>query len=108
MFMLFFMLKNRGNKNGFQWDAYHPLDDRIPACTGHGVYSSNHWVGGIYLGGVVCPGGCLPPGGGGVCPRGVCLPRHYVTKRMTRKLFNMQIQFFLFELVATFIQSIVC
>ena len=81
MFMLFFMLKNRGNKNGFQWDAYHPLDDRIPACTGQGVYSSNHWVGGIYLGGElsaqggvcprggVCPGVCVCPGG---CLPGVC------------------------------------
>ena len=72
MFMLFFMLKNRGNKNGFHWDAYRTLDDRIPACTGQGVYSSNHWAGGIYL-----VGGCLPRGvsaqEGGVCPGG-CIP----------------------------------
>ena len=27
------------NKNAFQWDAYHPLVDRIPACTvAEGVY----------------------------------------------------------------------
>ena len=25
------------NKNAFQWDAYHPLVDRLPACTGQGV-----------------------------------------------------------------------
>ena len=33
---------------------------------------------------------------------------HNATKRMTGKVFNMQIQFFLFELVATFIQSMAC
>ena len=35
------------NKNAFQWDAYRPLVDRIPACTVQGgVYPSMHWAGG--------------------------------------------------------------
>ena len=74
------------NKNAFQWDAYHPLVDRIPACTakGRGLYPSMHWARGCVsqhaLGrgvsalGVSAQGGCLP---GGVClwsQRG-CLPR---------------------------------
>ena len=51
-------LKFKLNKIAFQWDTYHPLVDRIPACTGQGD---------------VCPGGCVPRGclpRGGVC-RGV-------------------------------------
>ena len=53
------------NKNAFQWDAYHPLVDHIPACTAQG-------------GGSAQAGGCQPrevsakgvsasgPGDGGV------------------------------------------
>ena len=41
--------KNKSYKNAFQSDAYRPLVDRMPACTGR-------------MG--VCPGRCLP---GGVC-----------------------------------------
>ena len=48
------------NKNAFQWDAYRPLVDRIPAYTVQG---------GVCLGGVSAPWGCLPRG---VCPGGVC------------------------------------
>ena len=63
----------KDDKNAFQWDAYRPLVDRIPACNAQGG-------GGVCPGGV-CPGGCLPgrvclggvgPGGGGVCLGGVC------------------------------------
>ena len=83
------------NKIAFQWDAYRPLVDHIPACTGRGGVSA--WGGGVCQGDVcrggVCIGGlpgvevsargCLP---GGVCPGGVCpavsaqgcLPRGYV------------------------------
>ena len=46
------------NNNAFQWDAYHPLVDRIPACNGQGD---------------VCLGGCLPRGGVSAAQRGVCL-----------------------------------
>ena len=46
------------NKNAFQWDAYRPLIDRIPACTVAGG-------GGTCLGGT-CPGGV--PAMGGTCP----------------------------------------
>ena len=63
------------NKIAFQWDAYHPLVDHIPACTGWGVCLPGGCLpGGVCIG--VCPGG-----GGGVCqgisarwclPRGVC------------------------------------
>ena len=35
------------HKNAFQWDAYRPLVDRIPACT---------------MAGGTCPGGCACPG----------------------------------------------
>ena len=55
-------------KNAFQWDAYRPLVDRIPACTGQGgVYPSMHWAGGVSQHAL---GACLPRGNGGVC-RGV-------------------------------------
>ena len=54
-------------KNAFQWDAYCPLVDRIPACTAQGVYLP----GGVPAGGCTFPGmylpvGCTCPGGGGV------------------------------------------
>ena len=68
------------DKYAFQWDAYRPLVDCIPACTvcggggcipactGQGVcvYPSMHWAGRVSGWGGVCPGG-------GVCPKG-CLP----------------------------------
>ena len=75
------------NKNAFQWDAYCPFVDHIPArtgqggvsaqggvcpgggyilaCTGQGgVYPSMHWAGSV------CPGGCLQgvSAPGGFCP----------------------------------------
>ena len=63
------------NKNAFQWDAYHPLVDRIPACTGQGggVYPSMHWAGGCVYPSMHWAGGCLdiPKGGGGCLPIGV-------------------------------------
>ena len=48
------------NKNAFQWDAHHPLVDRIPACTGQ-------------------EGGCMPACTGWGCisactGQGVCIP----------------------------------
>ena len=46
------------NKNAFQWDAYCPLVDRIPACTVGGVYLS----GGVYLPGGVSAWECTCPG----------------------------------------------
>ena len=71
--------RHKSNKNAFQWDAYRPLFDRIPACTVQGVSAQ----GGVCLGGCL-PGGCLPMGvsaqgegvstQGGVCLGG-CLPR---------------------------------
>ena len=78
--------ENIFNKNAFQWDAYRPLVDHIPACTGQegcvcipactrqGVCVSQHVLGrgvsaqgvsarglGVCLGGV-CPQECLPGG----------------------------------------------
>ena len=54
-----------GNKNAFQWDAYRPLVDRIPACT---------VAGGTCPGGEPAQGGCTYPGGctslGGVPAQG--------------------------------------
>ena len=56
------------NKNAFQWDAYHPLVDYIPAFTRQGgcvypsihcsgwVYPSRHWAVGVSV------RGCLPEG----------------------------------------------
>ena len=32
------ILNYRQNRIAFQWDAYRPLVDRIPACTAQGVY----------------------------------------------------------------------
>ena len=63
-------------KNAFQWDAYSPLVDGIPACTaqggcvsqhamGRGVYPSMHWAGAC-LPRWVSAWGCLPRGWGGV------------------------------------------
>ena len=46
------------NKNTFQWDAYHPLVNRIPTCTAQGGVPR----------GSVCPGGCLPLVPGGMPP----------------------------------------
>ena len=68
---------NWSNKNAFQWDAYLPLVDHIPACTGQrGCIPT-------------CIGqGCLPRGvsgqGGvwlrwGVWPRGGCLAKRGVS-----------------------------
>ena len=65
------------NKNVFQWDAYRPLVDRIPALDrGEGVHPSMHWAG----------GGCIPAciGQGGVYPcmhwAGGCLARGVSTQ----------------------------
>ena len=74
--------QNFANKNAFQWDAYRPLVDRIPACTGQGGGVSQNALarseclpGGVCLGSVysggVCPGGVCPRG----CLPGWCLPR---------------------------------
>ena len=62
------------NKNAFQSDAYRPLVDHIPACTGQGaMYPSMHWVGGVYqVGGCLFPGGCLVLGDGAWSQGGVC------------------------------------
>ena len=90
-------IMNKQNKNAFQWDVYHLLVDRIPACTGQGgVYPSMHWAGGCIpactgQGGVYpsmhwagaypsmhWAGGCLSSGmspQGGVCPEGGVFPQ---------------------------------
>ena len=48
------------NKNAFQWDAYHPLVDRIPVCTGQRVYVSQHALGrGVSAQGGVYARGCV-------------------------------------------------
>ena len=61
------------DKNAFQWDAYRPLVDHIPACTvARGVYMP-----GVYLPAGTCPGVYLPgevPTQGGVPAWGVYLP----------------------------------
>ena len=60
------------NKYAFQWDAYRPLVDRIPACTAQGGICPRG-------GGAARGGGCLPKGslsGGG-------LPRPRPVNRMT-------------------------
>ena len=41
------------NKNAFQWDAYRPLVDRIPACIVQGAVSAQ---GGVCTGGVSARG----------------------------------------------------
>ena len=71
--MLFFILRvttswilySFRNKNAFQWDAFRPLADRIPACIALGVSAQE---GCVFLRGV-CPGrrGRV---GGWVCPGG--------------------------------------
>ena len=66
------------HKNAFQWDAYRPLVDRIPACTAHveGVCPGGVYLpGGTYPREVYLPGGVPGPGGGGVPAQGgVYLP----------------------------------
>ena len=66
---------NKGHvmyNNAFQWDAYCPLVDHIPACTVQGGVSQ-HALGGVPARGVVyLPWGCTFPGD--VC-LGVYLPR---------------------------------
>ena len=78
--MLIFLccLNLKINKNAFQWDAYRPLVDRIPACTGQGrgclpvgCLLEGVCLGGIYLEGGVCLGGVCP---GEVSAQGRCLP----------------------------------
>ena len=55
-------------KNAFQWDAYHPLVDRIPACTGQGGVCPGEGClpRGVSAWGVACLG--LSAGGGCLCP----------------------------------------
>ena len=60
------------NENAFEWDAYRPLVDHIPACT----VAGGGWVG-VPVGGCTCLGaggvpaqGVYLPGGGGVPARG--------------------------------------
>ena len=76
-------------KNAFQWDAYRPLVDRIPACTvvrgctclgGNCPRGCTCWgvylPGGTCLGGVYLPGGCTcrgVPAKRGVLARGAYL-----------------------------------
>ena len=50
------------NKNAFQWDAYHPFVDCIPACTAQG---------GVSASGQGAGGGCLPVVPGRYLPRRV-------------------------------------
>ena len=45
------------NKNAFQWDAYCPLVDCIPACTVQGVSTQGVSARGVSTQGDVCPGG---------------------------------------------------
>ena len=59
--------KSIENKIAFQWDAYRPLVDPIPACTVQGGVCP----GGVSVRGYL-PRGCLPRG---CLPRGVFLPR---------------------------------
>ena len=58
MIPLDLQLKESPNKNAFQWDAYRPLVDRIPACTAQKGVSTQgvSAQGGVYPGGGVCPG----------------------------------------------------
>ena len=53
------------NKNAFQWDAYRPLVDLIPACTvAGGGWEGVYLPRGVYLpGGCTCPGWVYLPGG---------------------------------------------
>ena len=77
--------KKSDKKNAFQWDAYRPLVDRIPTCSGgctcpgrvyllRGVYLPGGVPaqGGCTYQGVYLPGGCTCPGGhlpkGSTCP----------------------------------------
>ena len=55
------------NKNAFQWDAYRPLVDRIPACTVQaGCLPREGLPRGVSAREVSAWGECLP--------RGVCIP----------------------------------
>ena len=68
-----------GNKNAFQWNAYHRLVDHIPACTGQGFFPACTRQGGACLEEVclrVSAWGCLPRGlsaEGVSAQRDVCL-----------------------------------
>ena len=58
------------NKNAFQWDAYRPLVDRIPAYTVQGAYLNR---GGVPAWGIPAAG-CLP---------GVCVSQHAMGQTST-------------------------
>ena len=61
VFILRWQRNGRLNKNAFQWDAYRPLVDRIPACTGQGWGVSQHALGmGVCIPACTGEGGCLP------------------------------------------------
>ena len=72
------------HKYAFQWDAYHPLVDRIPACTAHRGCVSQHALGRGYLPRGCLPRWCLPMGVSVwvVSAQGVC-SRHPPLNRMT-------------------------
>ena len=57
------------NKNAFQWDAYHRLVDRIPACTARGGVCQG-WGGGVFQGVSARGRGgmCIPPCNGADTP----------------------------------------
>ena len=69
---------NSLNKYAFQWDAYRPLVDRIPAGTvQRGGLPKGVSAQGVSAQGVSAPGmsawGCLP---GGACPGGMGVSQH--------------------------------
>ena len=61
------------NKNAFQWDAYRPLVDHIPACT---VVGGCTCPGVVYLLGVYLPRRGVPAWGERVYLPGGYLPRY--------------------------------
>ena len=77
MGILFKSHKFMENKNAFQWDAYHPLVDCIPACTAQGVSAQGRCLPrGVSTQGVSTQGVSTHGGSthgvyvqGGVCPR---------------------------------------